>query len=187
MSEGLPQLDPATAVSVGRVVSPHGVKGDVKVVALSDFPERFQTGARVWLKAVPVRIERSRWQGRNVVLKFEGIDDRTAAESIKEEVLFVPEPAKLLEPDVFYQHDIVGMTAVDLEGEELGKVTDIFSTGSNDVYVIDGERGQLLLPALDDVVKSIDLESKKMTVELMEGLEFQGAPKPSRRRTPKPE
>ena len=69
------------------------------------------------------------------------------------------------------------MTARDLEGNELGTVTDVFSTGSNDVYVIKGERGELLLPALDDVVREVDLASKTMTVELMEGLEFQGGPK----------
>nr|ART39152.1 H140 [uncultured bacterium] len=174
MSEGASNLDPATAVTVGRVLSPHGVRGDVKVLPLSDFPERFKPGAEVWLQGVPVRIERSRWQGRVVVVKLEGIDDRDAVEAIRDQELMVPEIAPLNEEGVFYQHDIIGLTVRDLEGQELGEVTDIFSTGSNDVYVIEGEKGQLLLPALADVVHDIDLKAKLMTVELMEGLEFQG-------------
>jgi 16S rRNA processing protein RimM len=124
-------------VTVGRVLSPHGIRGEVKVHPLSDFPERFQAGAQVWLKGAPVRIERSRWQGRIVVLKFEGIDDRDAVETIRDAELLIPEAAPLNEENVFYQHDILGMTVRDLEGRELGKVTDIFSIGSN-VCVIDG-------------------------------------------------
>jgi 16S rRNA processing protein RimM len=177
------ELNPATAVTVGRVLSAHGVRGEVKVQPLSDFPARFASGARLWLRGAPVRIERSRWQGRNLILKLDGVDDRNAAEALHDAELMVPEAAPLDE-DVFYQHDIIGMTARDLEGNELGRVTDIFSTGSTDVYVIEGERGQLLLPALDDVVLKIDVPGKTMTVELMEGLDFQGksAPKTPRRR-----
>lgn len=186
MSEARSQLDPATAVVVGRVSSPHGVRGDIKVAPLTDFPERFEPRAIVWLNGQPLRIERSRWQGRLVVLKLEGIDDRTAAEAIREQELFVPELAVIEEEGVFYQHDIIGLAAFDLEGNELGKVADIFSTGSTDVYVIEGSRGQLLLPALDDVIREIDLEKKRITVELMEGLEFQGNPKRIQPRRPPP-
>ena len=182
------KLDPATAVTVGRILSPHGVRGDVKVHPLTDFPERFQSGAILWLTGRPVRVERSRWQGRIVVIKLEGIDSRETVAALRDEELMVPEPAELQEEGVFYHHDILGMTVRDLEGNELGSVTDIFSTGSNDVYVIEGERGQLLLPALDDVVHNVDVAGKIMTVELMEGLEFQGkgkaaAPKPRRPRS----
>ena len=160
---------------------------------LSDFPARFAAGARLWLQGKQVRIERSRWQGRNLVLKLEGVDDRNAAEALQNEELLVPELAPLDQEGVFYQHDIIGMTARDLDGAELGAVTDIFSTGSNDVYVIEGERGQILIPALDDVVREIDIAARVMTVELMEGLEFQGGPRerpaprhPYGRRKPSP-
>jgi 16S rRNA processing protein RimM len=165
-------------VTVGRIVSAHGVKGAVKVQPLSDFPARFKSGARLWLKGAPVRVRESRWQGRNLFLQLEGIDTRNDAEALAGEELLVPEAAPLNEEGVYYQHDILGMQVRDLEGEVLGEVTDIFSTGSNDVYVIRGERGELLLPALDDVVREVDIASKTMTVELMEGLEFHGGPKP---------
>lgn len=162
------------------------MRGDVKVHPLTDFPERFNPGAQVWIKGLPVRIERSRWQGKIVVLKLEGIDDRAAVEAVRNEELLLPEAAELdPEEGVFYQHDVLGITAVDLEGNELGTVADIFSTGATDVYVITGERGELLVPAVEDVVHSIDISNKKMTIELMEGLEFQGGPKakkPSTRR-----
>jgi 16S rRNA processing protein RimM len=172
------ELDPATAVTVGRIVSAHGIRGAVKVQPFSDFPARFEIGARLWLKGLPVRVTASRWQGKNLTLQLEGIDDRNAAEAIAGEELLVPEAAPLKDEGVFYQHDVLGITARTTDGDLLGEVADIFSTGSNDVYVIRGERGELLLPALDDVILAIDLASKTMTVELMEGLEFQGGPKP---------
>jgi len=177
-----PELDPASAVCIGRILSPHGVRGDVKVHPLTDFPERFKAGARVWLHGAPIRIERSRWQGNVVVLKLEGIDDRNAAQGLNGEELFVPEAAPLPDEGVFYQHDILGMTVVDGNGGILGQVTDIFSTGANDVYVVEGDQGQLLLPAIDDVVLDVDVAGRRMTVELMEGLEFQGG---TRGRTPR--
>jgi 16S rRNA processing protein RimM len=177
LAQGNPELNPATAVTVGRVLSAHGVRGELKVQPLSDFPGRFASGARLWLKGSPVRIERSRPQGRILVLKLEGIDDRNAAEDLHDQELLVPEAAPLDEEGVYYQHDIIGMTARDPEGTELGIVKDVFSTGSNDVYVIEGERGQLLVPALDDVVRVVDVPNRTMTIELMEGLEFQGGPK----------
>lgn len=183
MSNPVPEFDPASAVCVGRLLSPHGVQGDVKVHPLSDFPERFRPGAHLWLDGVPVRIERSRWQGRVVVLKLEGIDNREAVEARRDHGLFVPEPAKLREENVFYIHDIIGLTVSDQSGEELGRVSDVFATGSNDVYVVDGPMGQLLLPALDDVILSVDIEGGRMTVEVPPGLDFVpkgSGPKPRR-------
>ena len=83
---------------------------------------------------------------------------------------------------VFYQHDIVGLQAVTTTGEALGRVTEVIATGSNDVYVITGDRGELLLPALEDVVHEIDLASGRIVVEGLEGLEFTRAAAPRPRR-----
>jgi 16S rRNA processing protein RimM len=174
-------IDPATAVSVGRILAPHGVRGELKVEPLTDFPERFRRGARVWLRGEPRRIEGSRLIGRSVLLKLDGINDRTAAAALRDEELFVPQAKSLPDANIFYQHDIVGLAVETAAGEALGKVEGIFSTGANDVYVVRGAQGELLLPAIDDVVKQIDLAGRRVVVELLPGLEFTPASKPPRK------
>lgn len=175
MAEPVTELHSDTAVTVGRILGAHGVRGEVKVQPLSDIPARFNTGARLWVNGTACRIERSRWQGRGLILKLEGVDDRNTAEALRGADLLVPEPAPLPDEGIYYLHDILGMTAVDRSGEILGRVADVLSTGSNDVYVIEGERGQLLVPALDDIVVEVDVKARRLVLELVEGLEFQGA------------
>lgn len=186
-----PALDPESAVSVGRIVGAHGIKGEVKVEPLSDFPERFEAGSRLWLRGQEIRVLRGRGQGRIIILALEGIADRETAEALRDEELYVPAPAPLPEEGVFYRHDLIGLDVVEDGGEKLGKLTDIFSTAANDVYVVRGVRGELLLPAIEDVVKRIDLAAGQIVVELLPGLEFVASaskrpprPGPAKRRLP---
>ncbi len=179
-------MNSATAVSIGRILAPVGVRGEVKVRPLTDFPERFDPGATVWLDGVAIVVRRSRWQGRLVYLNLEGVDDRTAAEALRGKELQMPEPAALDQEGVFYQHDIVGLSVADLTGKTLGEVFEILSTGANDVYVIRGELGELLLPAVEEVVKEIDPAGGRMIVDLLPGLEFRSTtPKPPTRKAKK--
>ncbi len=186
-------LEPAAGVTVGRVVGVHGLRGEVKVEPLSDFPERFEPGAALWLDGRRLRVEGSRWQRRLVYLKLEGVDSRSDAVALAGRELCVPELLALVQEGVYYQHDVIGLSVVDAAGETLGRVSDILSTGANDVYVVRGERGELLLPAIDDVVRQIDLDGGCLLVELLPGLEFRtGAaktarkPQTGRRRRPSP-
>ena len=184
MTPPTPEFDPQTAVNVGLIRSPHGLRGEVKVESLTDFPERFDPGATVWLDGAPLKVERSRWQGRSLVLKLEGIDDRMGAERLRGKELRAPPLAELGE-DTYYRDDLIGLKVVDALGEPLGALADIFPTGSNDVYVVRGPRGELLLPAIDDVIKEIDLAGRRIVVEVIEGLEWDAgrAGTRSRRRT----
>jgi 16S rRNA processing protein RimM len=177
LSETSPQIDPASAVSVGRIVAPHGLRGEVKVQPLTDFPERFSRGSYLWLDGSPRRVIESRWQGRLVCLKLEGVDTRTDAEQLRDKELMLPEAQDLAGSERYYLHDIVGLRVEDEAGSELGRVTDVLSTGANDVYVVRGERGELLLPAVEDVIKEIELSKKKLVVELLPGLEFRATEK----------
>jgi 16S rRNA processing protein RimM len=172
LTQDTPGFDADSAVTVGRIVGVHGVRGDVKVETLTDFPERFDRSALLWLRGVQRRVERSRWVGRNVYLKLEGIDTRNDAEALRGEELFVAAARDLGGTDVFYQHDLIGLPVEDTDGATLGRLTDILSTGANDVYVVQGERGDLLLPAVEDVVKQIDVAGGRIVVELLPGLEF---------------
>jgi 16S rRNA processing protein RimM len=171
-----PKLDPKTAVSVGRVVSAHGIHGDLKVESLTDFPERFRAGSRLWLESVPRTVERSRRQGKMLVVKLEEIDSRTEAEALRGKQLMVPQAQAIEQESVYYLHDIIGLQVVEESGNALGEVVDVLVTGSNDVYVVQGRRGEMLLPALDDVIKHVDLHARRILVDVPEGLQFQPRP-----------
>ena len=158
-------------VAVGRILGPWGLLGDLKVEPLTDFPERFALDCSLHVEGIARIIERSRWHKGKVYIKLSGIDSTTAAEALRQRFLEVPEEElKPLSEGEYYQFQILGLEVRTTEGQTLGKVTQILSTGSNDVFVVQGEGGELLIPALDDVIKAIDLDGGWMEVELMEGL-----------------
>jgi 16S rRNA processing protein RimM len=180
---------PDEPIVVGRVTTAHGIKGEVKVEVLTDFPERFERGNKLWLNGVERTIEQGRPQGRGIILKLRGIDTRNDAEALRGQELTVPELAELEEEGVYYLHDLIGLRVKDNTGAELGNLFEVITTGGTDVYVIRGAKGELLLPALDDVVTNIDLTERAITVHVPEGLEFQKpspAPGTRRRARPKP-
>lgn len=161
-----PRREPRAGwVAVGRILGAHGTRGALRVESLSDVPGRFVPGAAVWLQAVRRTIQ-SVSSGRGVlVLKLEGIEDRASAERIKGEVLEVPEAERPpLPPGSYYADDLIGLAVVDPDGQFLGSLGEVLQTGANDVYVVRGPRGELLLPAVEDVVLEVDLERRRMVV-----------------------
>jgi 16S rRNA processing protein RimM len=181
-----PEFDPETAVTVGVILAPHGVRGEVRVEVLTDFPERFDPGGTLWLDGAPVRIESSRAQGKSFLLKLGGVSNRAAAETLRGRELMAPRLEELGE-GTYYRDDLIGLAVVTKSGERLGELADIFSTGSNDVYVVRGQKGELLLPATDDAVLEVDLPAGRVVVEVLEGLEWTAPKAPAlRRRRPKP-
>ena len=164
-------FDPQTAVTVGRIVTAHGLRGEVKVDPATDFPERFRPGNRVWVDGEPLEITSARDIKALVYLAFRGIADRAAAEALRGKEIKAAPMGDLGEGQ-FYQHQIIGLEARDPSGRLLGRIEEIFPTGSNDVYVVRGPEGEMLLPATDDVIRKIDVAAGFIEVELMEGLEW---------------
>ena len=157
---------------MGRVLAPHGLKGEVRIEVITDSPDRFSSGGIVYVTGEPHRIQRSfRLPKGTLALKLEGIDDRGQAEALRESLLTVPEEMVPPPPEGQYYHfQIIDMRVHTREREYLGQVTQIISTGSNDVYVVSCEGKEILIPALDDVIKEMDVERGVMTVDLPEGL-----------------
>jgi 16S rRNA processing protein RimM len=172
----LPEADrpPANTpgyVAVARIVGPWGLHGDLKVEILTDFPQRFAAGSRVCMGDVAYVIEKYRWQRGRALLKLAGIDSATAAEALRHRLLEVPETElHPLGEGEFYYFQILGLEVRTTTGEVLGRVEQIISTGSNDVYVVRGPRGEVLIPAVDDVVKNVDPAAGHIEVEAVEGL-----------------
>lgn len=166
-------------LNVGKIVNTHGIRGEVKVWPQTDFPDvRFKPGSRLLLvhpetgASQTVEVSASREQKSLFVLKLKGFDDINKSESFKGWELKVSEAERApLAEGEYYVRDIVGCRVMTDEGEELGTVTDTLSPGANDVWVVRMAKGkELLLPVIDDVVLSVNLAERVVTVRLMEGL-----------------
>ena len=181
MSEQSPESQPVT---VGRILGPHGIRGELKVQSLTDFPERFDAGSRLWLNGEERVVQRGRWAGRSVILKLRGLETRNEAEALRNAELTVPEPVQLDDEGVYYLHDIIGLPVFDVAGGNLGKLEEVLSTGATDVYLVRGDLGELLLPALDDVITDVDLAGRRIVVSVPEGIEFQGRSRKNRAECP---
>lgn len=175
MAESQPQQG---YVAVGQIVGPHGIRGEVKVEPMTDFPERFRKGAQVFLgqatdaeEVVQAEIAAARpHQGRWLV-QFANVKDRNAAETLRGQYLLIAETDLMpLGEHENYAHDLIGLEVVTAEGVKLGTLVEILFTPANDVYVVRGPQGETLIPATREVVLGVDLASKRMTVALPEGL-----------------
>ena len=174
-SSGLQQPE-LRYLAVGRIVKAHGVHGEVSVDVLTDFPERFDTTEWIYLgnefEAEAYRLKKFRWHKKNILLTLEGVDDRDQAGRLRGLCVQVPigDVVPLPEGD-YYLYELIGLQIVTTNGQTLGKVVNILETGANDVYVVETpDKTDILLPAIPDVVKEIDTDAGKITVELIDGL-----------------
>ncbi|MCI1821779.1 MAG: ribosome maturation factor RimM [Megasphaera sp.] len=163
----------ADFITIGQIVAPHGVRGDVRIYPDTDFPERFLHMKCVYIDGIQYEIEHASFHKRVVLMKLAGINDRNAAELLLKKELQIPrEDLTPLKKGQYYVFDIIGIGVYDLHDHYLGTVTDVLKTGSNDVYVVtDAEGKETLLAAIHEVVKSIDVETKKMVVDPPEWVE----------------
>lgn len=164
-------------LEVGKIINTHGLRGDVKIVTWTDYPEDFEEIEKVYIKRKTgdevLNITNVKYQKNNIIVKFKEIADINEAEKYKNLVVYADrEDLPELEEGAHYIADLIGLTVVDEEGEVIGELVDVFNTGANDIYDVKRSgKKNLLLPVIDEVVKDIDLESKKITVHVMEGLD----------------
>ena len=158
--------------AIGLVERPRGLKGELKALPLTDFPERFDPGARVFIGGEARSIVSSLWQKRRVYFFLEGVRDRESADQLRGELIETPESERPQSAEPFwYIDEIEGLRVVSVDGDDLGVVSEVLQTGANDVYLVDrGDQPDLLVPALRDVVQSVDLEAGEMLVDLPDGL-----------------
>lgn len=159
-------------IETGKIVNTHGVRGELKVVPWTDDPAVFSDFSTVTVDNTPYTVASVRFQGPNVLLKLKGINDMTAAERLKNKVIFAPRADFDLPEGTFFVADLLGLTVVEDETDrEIGTITDVLSTGANDVYEItDGQGKKFYIPAIKDCVKATSLEEKQMRIHIMEGL-----------------
>lgn len=159
-------------ITIGEIVAPHGLRGEVRVRPSTDIPNRFEPLSEVRLRWPDGReriqsLERVRWHKRQAILKLAGCDTRSAAEALRGACLVVlPGEQPPLPPGEYYVHQILGLRVVTTTGVEVGPVTDVLFTGSNEVYVTP----QVLIPATKELVREIDLAQGRMVIEPVPGL-----------------
>jgi 16S rRNA processing protein RimM len=154
-------------LKVGQIVTTHGLKGQVKVEVLTNFPQRLEEGRRVKLKDEWVTIEASQWQNHRLLIKLTGIKNIEAAKALQWEFLYSAGDDDLeLDDDEFKVDDLVGLKVVTVDGKELGLVNEVAAYPAQDILVI----GEIMIPFAEEFVKKIDFDNETITVELLEGM-----------------
>lgn len=157
-------------IVIGRIGAPHGIKGLLRILPLTDFPERFDELKAVYVKNVLHEVTAIEHHGDKILLRFKGFETREAAAQLTGELLRVPRSeAAPLSGDEYYTFDIIGLTVRDMGGAVHGEITQVLKTGSNDVYVAKDEDGrELLIPALKSVVREIRIDDGFLVIDMAE-------------------
>ena len=164
-------------VAVGRITRPHGLNGELAVLVLTEVEERFAAGSTLWLEdGRTVTIHSSRRHGDRLLVRFEGIENRSQAETLSKALLVVPESASPSLPEgSWWDHQLIGCRVQTDTVRELGELRDVIHTTANDVWSIVDDAGlETLIPVLRDVLVEVDVEAKRIVVHEIEGLTTPG-------------
>ncbi|MFS0882229.1 ribosome maturation factor RimM [Metabacillus niabensis] len=165
--------------NVGKIVNTHGIRGEVRVISKTDFAdERYQPGNTLYIfkegsqEPIKVVVESHRVHKNFDLLTFEGMHSIQDVEQFKGSLLKVDEnQLSELDEGEYYFHEIIGCSVYTDNGEEIGTIREILATGANDVWVVKRKVGKdLLIPYIDEIVKEIDIDEKKIIITPMEGL-----------------
>ncbi|KRE83263.1 16S rRNA processing protein RimM [Paenibacillus sp. Soil766] len=164
-------------VTVGKVVNSHGIRGELKIVPETDFPERFDVGNSLIIvdsqnKQTPVTVKTSRLHKNVFIVLFSQFSNINDVEKFKGSLLKIEaKNQQPLEEGEYYYQEIIGCKVVTEDEQELGLISEILTPGANDVWVVSLPKGkQLLLPVIDDVILKVDIPNKTIRIHLMEGL-----------------
>ena len=163
---------------VGQVRRPHGLRGELRVEVITDYPDRLGQHACFYLASpnTPEAVQRYPVEGMRMhkdtlLLKLGGCDDRNTAETLRDMLVQVLiEDAIPLEEGEYYHFQLIGVKVETETGEKLGQVVEVLDTAAHDVYIVRGARGEVLLPAVEEVVLVLDLEAGEMVVHLLPGM-----------------
>jgi 16S rRNA processing protein RimM len=170
----LTSSEPDNLLVVAQILAPHGIRGELKCRIVTDFPrQRFKRGNTLLIDAAPHTVQIARIQGNTVLLKLVDVSDRDAAEVLRGKDVLIPrEDAVKLPKGEYFWHQVIGLTVIDTSTDQvLGRVSEILETGANDVYIVKTPLGkEILVPAIKDVVQSIEPEQGRMLIVPLPGM-----------------
>jgi len=158
-------------IAIGQILAPWGVKGKLKVEVVTDFPERFSPRSTIYINRQPMTIDSTEWRKGKVIIKLNTVDSIEEAQKLRGQPVEIPHSQLYPLPEGQYYHfQLIGLEVWTTQGELLGNIAEILTAESNDNYVVRGVKGEILIPAIDDVVQSIDLSKGHMVIEPIKGL-----------------
>ena len=175
-SEREQKSTPIDFVIIGRVIKPHGIHGAISVFPMTDDPERFSLLKSVFVgdgesKRFSFDVENIVIRNRDVIVKLHGVNTRDQAESLRGSFFEIRRKECMpLEDDAHYIFELVGMEVKTVDNQSIGTIVDVIDYPANDVYVVESEKGEILIPVIHDVVKSIDKSQGIVTIAPIEGL-----------------
>ena len=163
-------------VIIGRVTKPHGLRGEICIFPITDDPERFGLLKSVFVgdgenRRVSANVERAKVRSHDVIVKLEGVDSRDQAEELRGSFFEIRrEDCLPLEEGAHYIFELIGMEVKTLDGQSIGRIKDVIDYPANDVYVVKSDRREVLIPVIQDVVKSVDVTQGVVIIDPIEGL-----------------
>lgn len=160
-------------LEAGKIVTTHGIRGEVKIMPYTDSPELLCEFDRLFIgkNHDEIIVERARVFKNTVIAKLEGIDTPEAAEKLRNKILYMHRDDLELDEDTYFIQDLIGLEVRDADSDVIyGKIADVMQTGANDVYVIKGDEREYLVPAIADVIVSTDVDGGIMTIRPLDGL-----------------
>jgi len=158
-------------VTIGHILAPWGIKGKLKVEIVTDFPQRFTPSSKIYIYQQPMSIDSTEWRKGKAIIKLSTIDSIEDAQRLRGQPIEIHHSQLQPLPEGQYYHfQLIGLEVETSQGEILGNITEILTAESNDIYVVSGNRGEILIPAIEDIVKSIDLNKGRIVIEPIEGL-----------------
>jgi 16S rRNA processing protein RimM len=158
-------------IAVGKILATWGNKGKLKVAVATDFPQRFAPSSKVYVNRQLMTIDSAEWQRGKAIIKLDTIDSVEDAEKWRGQLVEIHHSQLHLLPEGHYYHfQLIELEVWTTQGELLGNITEILITSGSDTYVVRGAKGEILIPAIEDVIKSIDLDKGCLVIEPIEGL-----------------
>ena len=158
-------------MTIGRILAPWGTRGKLKVKVITDFPQRFALSSTVYINRQPMTIDSTEWHKGEVIIKLSAVGSIEAARHLRGQPVEIHHSQLYSLPEGQYYHSqLIGLEVWTTQGELLGNITAVLTAKSNDNYVVKGNEGEILIPAIEDVVKSIDLNKGRIVIEAIPGL-----------------
>ena len=158
-------------ITIGTIVSRWGLQGHIKVKVETDFPQRFSSSSQVYVDRQSVVIDETSWHKGNVIVKLRGVDTEEDADEMIGHVIEVHHSQLFsLKDGEYFHYQLIDLEVITSDGDVIGKISEILSVSSADVYVIKGESDDILIPATDEIIKNVDLDKGIMVIEPIDGL-----------------
>jgi 16S rRNA processing protein RimM len=163
-------------ISVGIIIRPHGIRGEIKIAPLTNWPERFKEFQSLYIEGEEgvgkwVEVEKRRMQGKYVILKLAGINNRDAADSLRNQFLRIDQSeCPPLPKGTFYIFDLIGLEVKTTRGDKVGSLIEIMQLSMQDVYVVNTGDREILIPAVKQFIKKVSIQDGVILVEPIEGL-----------------